>query len=52
MSETAADHYLLDLGFLLKEAALDAQRRAEQATDPGDKAFEQGRAFAYHEVIS
>ena len=46
MSETVSDHYLLDLGFLLKEAALDARQRANATADPGEKAFEQGRAMA------
>jgi hypothetical protein len=52
MSETVSDHYLLDLGFLLKEAALDARQRANSTPDPGEKAFEQGRAMAYYEVVS
>jgi hypothetical protein len=47
MSETVSDHYLLDLGFLLKKAALDARQRANATADPGERAFEQGRAMAY-----
>jgi len=52
MNESDADFYLTNLGVLLKETALSARQRAGDATDPADKAFEQGRAMAYYEVIS
>ncbi|MFN2629002.1 MAG: hypothetical protein ABR569_10250 [Gaiellaceae bacterium] len=44
-------NYLRDLGYLLREAALEAKSAAEAAPAP-DRAFQLGRLMAYHEVIS
>jgi hypothetical protein len=45
------DLYVRDLGVLLKEKALEAQR--ESRTAPEDqRAFMLGRLMAFHEVIS
>jgi hypothetical protein len=46
MSDTHAN-YLRDLGQLLREQALEANR----ARAAGDE-FERGRVFAFHEVLS
>ena len=45
-------NYLFDLGYLLREEALEAKERRQQARGTDDEAFESGRAMAYHEVIS
>ena len=50
-NEGACGHYLLDLGRLLKELALDAKREAKLANGP-DKAFQKGKLLAYHEIVS
>ena len=51
MSDTSR-HYLLDLGMLLKKAALAARVQAETSRGTGGFDFDSGRAFAYYEVIS
>jgi hypothetical protein len=51
MVESSSDNYLRDLGYLVRESALEAKRRANEAADD-DRAFEQGRALAYYEVVS
>jgi hypothetical protein len=48
-NEKTAQHYLLDLGTLLKEHAVTTRR--ESKADPSDS-FALGRLMAYHEVIS
>ena len=50
-NERACGHYLLDLGRLLKELALDAKREAKPANGP-DKAFQNGKLLAYHEIVN
>jgi len=50
-AETAA-YYLLDLGMLLKKEALEAREMARASKDTDDSGFNDGRAFAYYEVIS
>lgn len=45
-------NYLLDLGYLLHERAVEARQRREAAKGSAGEAFETGRAFAYYEVIS
>jgi hypothetical protein len=45
-------NYLLDLGHLLREKALEAKERQQQARRSEDEAFESGRAMAYYEVMS
>ena len=47
-----AENYLLDLGALLKEAALDAKTGATSKTGTSADQFALGRATAYYEVIS
>jgi hypothetical protein len=44
-------HYLRDLGFLIREAALDAREEARGGDDQG-REWRQGRRFAYMEVVS
>ena len=44
-------HYLLDLGQVLKENAMEARQQAQSAPD-ADKLFQKGRLLAYHEIIS
>jgi hypothetical protein len=44
-------NYLRDLGYELREAALEAKNRAAKASAE-TKDFEAGRAFAYYEVLS
>ena len=48
MSDVHRD-YLLDLGFLLKEMAVEAHRRAAQNRDDQ---FTAGRAMGFYEVLS
>ena len=50
-------YYLHDLGFLLKERALEAKQDMEEARDhkgmdSGDYIFQAGRLLAYNEVVS
>jgi hypothetical protein len=45
-------NYLFDLGDLLREKALEAKERRQQARGTDDEGFESGRAMAYHEVMS
>jgi hypothetical protein len=45
-------NYLFDLGYLLREKALEAKERQKQARGSDDEAFESGRAMAYYEVMS
>lgn len=51
MNQKTLSRYLLDLGRLLREQALEAKQEARVATDL-DKAFKRGKLFAYHEVVS
>jgi len=48
--EKTAQHYLLDLGTLLKEQAVAARRNSKSEGPTGS--FALGRLMAYHEVIS
>lgn len=45
-------NYLFDLGYLLREQALEAQERREKAGGTDDEAFESDRSMAYYEVMS
>jgi hypothetical protein len=45
-------NYLFDLGYLLREQAVEAKERRNKARGTEDEAFESGRAMAYHEVLS
>ena len=45
-------NYLFDIGYLLREKALEAKERQQQARGSDDEAFESGRAMAYYEVMS
>jgi len=51
MNPKTLSRYLLDLGRLLRDQALDAKQEAKVVSDP-DKEFQRGRLFAYHEVVS
>lgn len=44
--------YLLDLGLILRESAVQARQRASEARGTPDEAYEEGRAMAYHEIAS
>jgi hypothetical protein len=50
MSDTHAN-YLLDLGYYVREAAEEAKKRINSATED-ELAFQQGRLMAYYEVVS
>jgi hypothetical protein len=55
MTVSTEEHYLRDLGYLLKATALEAAREAtmeRRMPDDVDQAYRAGRAFAYYEVIS
>jgi hypothetical protein len=52
MSKNTLGHYLADLGFLLKQEALDAKARAARETGEPGHQFALGRALAYYEVLS
>ena len=45
-------HYLFDLGLIVKERALQARGEAEKARGTDDHDFEDGRVLAFNEVIS
>jgi len=47
-----ADNYLLDLGALLRERALEAKERCRALQTTEQQAFESGRQMAYYEVIA
>lgn len=51
MDETHRN-YLRDLGYLIREAAVDAKRQASATRGSEGGAFEVGRLQAYHEVVS
>jgi hypothetical protein len=51
LESNTAQHYLRDLGYLVRERALDAKREAE-ASEPSGVDFAKGRLMAYHEVVS
>ena len=44
--------YLSDLGYLLRERALEAKQQARTARGKAEEVFELGRLTAYYEVIS
>jgi hypothetical protein len=45
--------YLFDLGFLIKERAIEACRQRDALPrDSGEREFQAGRALAFNEVIS
>jgi hypothetical protein len=45
-------NYLFDLGFLLRERALEAKQSFGAAKGTADEAFQSGRLMAYYEVLS
>ena len=49
---TTTENYLRDLGYLLKERALEAKVEFHAATEGSSKDFQGGRYMAYYEVIS
>lgn len=49
----AHKNYLFDLGYELKQEALDARRERDSARRGSeDRAFKSGRLLAYYEIIS
>jgi hypothetical protein len=52
MSNNTFGNYLTDLGFLLKDAALEAKARAAKETGEPGYQYALGRAQAYYEVLS
>ena len=44
--------YVFDLGYDMKERALQAKQERDSATTAEDRAFETGRVMAFNEVIS
>src|SRR4051812_28704844 len=46
------EHYMRDLGLLLKENAREARSAAKSAEGTPEHGFELGRSFAYYEVLS
>ncbi len=49
--EATLSGYLLDLGRLIREAAVDA-KKAHDSRSPDTREFESGRVMAYNEVVS
>jgi hypothetical protein len=45
-------YYLMDLGFLLREQALEAKARKDAAQDKDDRLFHAGVLLTYYGVIS
>src|SRR5205807_2035649 len=45
-------NYLFDLGYLLRERALEAKAAHEAARGTGSEAFESGQRIAYYAVMS
>jgi hypothetical protein len=52
MDKSQYENYLLDLGVLLKEKALEAKEAKDTLSDHEARDYELGRLMAYHEVIS
>jgi hypothetical protein len=48
----AADDYLVDLGFLLKEKALKAKQKVSSRGESQADPFDLGRLSAYYDVLS
>jgi hypothetical protein len=44
--------YVFDLGYLLREHALEAKQAVRGAKGTDDEAFQSGRLMAYYEVLS
>ena len=44
--------YLFDLGYLLRERALEAKSAVQAARGKAEEGFELGRLMAYYEVLS
>jgi len=44
-------NYLFDLGYLLREKALEVKEQQQQARGSADEALERGRLIAYQEVM-
>ncbi len=51
-SALTAAYYLHDVGFLLRERALEAKKAKAAARSPSEREFEDGRLMAYYEVIT
>ena len=45
-------NYLFDLGYLLRERAMEAKDSRDKARGTDEEAYESGRAMAYYEVMS
>ena len=45
-------NYLFDLGYLLREQALNAKQAVGAAKGTADEVFQSGRLLAYYEVLS
>ncbi|HEU0210458.1 MAG TPA: hypothetical protein VFQ78_15960, partial [Candidatus Udaeobacter sp.] len=45
-------NYLFDLGYLLRERALEAKAAYQAAKGTDDEAFQAGHSIAYYEVMS
>jgi hypothetical protein len=45
-------NYLFDLGYLLRERALEAKQKLRDARGTTSEAFAEGRLMAYYEVLS
>ena len=52
MDPKAYSNYCLELGTLIREAAVEGKRQMESAQERVDRSYEMGRQMAYHEIVS
>jgi hypothetical protein len=52
MDQNQCTGYLRDLGFSIREKALEAKRTNDAIPGDPDRGFSLGRLMAYHEVVS
>ncbi len=52
MADDKYRFYLMDVGLILRERALEAEQEQEAARGTAGASFEVGRAMAYYEVVS
>ena len=52
MGDNTSSNYVLDLGTLLRQQALEAKSTADASRDGAESDFQLGRLTAYYEVLS
>ena len=52
MDPKAYSNYCLELGTLIREAAVEGKRQMESRQMIVDRSYEMGRQMAYHEIVA